>query len=84
MSNKVAPKAYNTMKTQIRHSGSAKESTPPNATPGIAPTPEQIRQRAHEIFLARGAAPGQDLDDWLRAEQELKQGHAVANSGTIQ
>ena len=72
------------MKTRIRHSDSPKESTPLNAAPGIAPTPEQIRQRAHEIFLARGTAPGRELDDWLRAEQELKQGHAVANSGTIQ
>ena len=72
------------MKTRTRHSDSPKESTPPNATPGIAPTPEQIRQRAHEIFLARGTAPGQELDDWLRAEQELKQGRAGANMGTIQ
>jgi hypothetical protein len=35
-------------------------------------TEDQIRQRAYEIFLARGAAPGQDLEDWLRAESELR------------
>ncbi|MGD0946927.1 MAG: DUF2934 domain-containing protein [Candidatus Binatia bacterium] len=35
-------------------------------------TKDQIRQRAYEIFLARGAAPGQDLEDWLRAESELQ------------
>lgn len=35
-------------------------------------TDDQIRQRAYEIFLARGAAPGQDIEDWLRAERELQ------------
>ena len=28
--------------------------------------------RAHEIFLARGGTPGLELDDWLKAERELK------------
>jgi len=37
-----------------------------------APTPEQIRRRAQEIFEARGSAPGSELDDWLQAETELK------------
>jgi hypothetical protein len=37
-----------------------------------APTPEQIRRRAQEIFEARGSAPGRELDDWLLAECELK------------
>ena len=32
---------------------------------------EEIAARAYEIFLARGAAHGNDLDDWLQAEQEL-------------
>jgi hypothetical protein len=36
------------------------------------PTNEEIRQRAHEIFLAQGGIPGRELDDWLQAEQELK------------
>jgi len=36
------------------------------------PTEEEIRQRAYEIFLARGSAPGHDLDDWLQAEGELR------------
>jgi hypothetical protein len=35
------------------------------------PTDEQIRERAYEIYLQRGCAPGQDVDDWLAAEQEL-------------
>ena len=32
---------------------------------------EIIRLRAYELFLARGAAHGNDLADWLNAEREL-------------
>jgi hypothetical protein len=35
-------------------------------------TDEEIHQRAYEIYLARGAAPGFELDDWLQAERELR------------
>jgi len=35
------------------------------------PTEEQIRSRAHEIFLQHGSQPGHDLDNWLQAENEL-------------
>ncbi|HMD54088.1 MAG TPA: DUF2934 domain-containing protein [Phycisphaerae bacterium] len=27
--------------------------------------------RAHEIYLARGAEAGHELDDWLQAEREI-------------
>jgi hypothetical protein len=33
---------------------------------------QEIRVRAHEIFLERGAEPGDELSDWLQAEQELR------------
>lgn len=36
------------------------------------PTPEQIRERAYEIHIARGGIHGCDLDDWLQAERELQ------------
>ncbi len=36
-----------------------------------APSEDQIRQRAFEIFMARGGAPGNELADWLQAEREL-------------
>ena len=32
---------------------------------------EQIEARAHEIYVARGAEPGHELDDWLQAEREI-------------
>jgi len=35
-------------------------------------TDEEIRQRAYEIYLDRGTAPGFELDDWLQAERELR------------
>jgi hypothetical protein len=33
---------------------------------------EMIRERAYELFLARGASHGADLADWLEAEQALR------------
>jgi hypothetical protein len=35
------------------------------------PITEAIARRAYELFLARGAKHGRDLDDWLQAEREL-------------
>jgi hypothetical protein len=32
---------------------------------------QQIRIRAHEIYLHRGGQPGYELEDWLQAEREL-------------
>ena len=32
---------------------------------------DQIRQRAYELYQARGRDDGHDLEDWLRAEEEI-------------
>ena len=32
---------------------------------------EQIRRRAYEIYLERGAESGLELEDWLQAEREF-------------
>jgi hypothetical protein len=32
---------------------------------------EEIRGRAYEIYLERGAQSGFELEDWLQAEREL-------------
>jgi len=45
---------------------------PARETPRREATDEEIRQRAYEIYLDRGAAPGFELDDWLQAERELR------------
>ena len=37
-----------------------------------APNHDEIRLRAYEIYLEGGGVPGRDLDDWLKAERELR------------
>jgi hypothetical protein len=38
----------------------------------------EIRFRAYQLYIQRGATHGADLEDWLRAETEVRQGsHAV-------
>jgi hypothetical protein len=32
---------------------------------------DQIRERAYQLFVERGGAPGDPVADWLRAESEL-------------
>ena len=32
---------------------------------------EQIRRRAFELYETRGREDGHDLEDWLRAEEEI-------------
>ena len=32
---------------------------------------EEIARRAWEIYMARGAEPGHDFEDWLQAEKAL-------------
>ena len=40
----------------------------------------KIRERAYELYEARGREEGHDLEDWLRAEEEItaKSERAVA------
>ena len=33
---------------------------------------EDVRRRAHEIYLSRGGADGDPVADWLEAEQEIR------------
>lgn len=36
------------------------------------PTSEEIQARAYQLYLERKGAPGDPLDDWVRAEHELR------------
>lgn len=36
------------------------------------PTNDEIALRAYHIYLERGSTPGDPMEDWLRAERELK------------
>ena len=49
------------------------EKRPPtraNESQGENPE-EQIRQRAYELYEARGRQDGLELDDWQQAEKEI-------------
>jgi len=35
-------------------------------------THEQIQMRAYEIYLERNGAPGNPMEDWVRAEREVQ------------
>jgi hypothetical protein len=39
---------------------------------------EEIRRRAYQLFEARGGEDGHELEDWLRAEEEIRGGKTNA------
>ena len=55
-------------------SKSIEESSSAGGGPQTAeghPTRQEIELRAYQIYLARGDAEGNDVEDWLQAEREL-------------
>ena len=62
------------MKTLKRKPDEPYQSVPAIHSAQLPPTLEQIRQRAHEIYLARGGTASRELDDLLKAERELQAG----------
>ena len=44
------------------------------------PSHEEIRRRAYEIYLERDGRGGNELDDWLRAEAELRRDAIVTRT----
>ena len=56
----------------------SKSAAPPAAkkskkTAACQPTNEEIALRAYHFYLERGSAPGDPIEEWLRAERELKE-----------
>jgi hypothetical protein len=43
---------------------------------------QEISDRAYELYLQRGREPGKDVEDWVRAEQELSRDVVVARIRT--
>jgi hypothetical protein len=41
-------------------------------------TESDIARRAYDLYLARGCTPGHQLEDWLQAERELREGSLVS------
>lgn len=48
-----------------------KKPSPFGRTVAEETSEEQIRQRAYELYEARGRGDGHDLEDWLEAEAEI-------------
>jgi Protein of unknown function (DUF2934) len=40
-------------------------------TASTKPTREEIALRAYQIYLQRGGAPGNEVEDWMQAERQL-------------
>jgi hypothetical protein len=59
-------------------SGTAEDTVPDQANDrrsvsmGSEPSEADIRARAYQKYLERGGDHGRDLEDWMKAEMELK------------
>jgi hypothetical protein len=42
------------------------------------PPEERIRRRAYELYVQRGNQSGNELDDWLQAEEEIRRAQEQA------
>ena len=51
-----------------------------NTSSNHAPSHEEIRRRAYEIYLERDGFGGNELDDWLEAEAELRRNAIVTRT----
>ena len=50
---------------------SSSPTTPKPRSANGHPTPEDIAIRAYQLYLERGGAPGNELEDWIQAEIQL-------------
>lgn len=73
------PKTSNNPITYASESASVADRTTDTGGPDTRsdsmasePSEEDVRMRAYRRYLERGGADGQDFDDWLDAERELK------------
>jgi hypothetical protein len=56
---------------------SVSEPQPPHL-PASEPTHEEIARLAYQFWLERGCEHGHDLEDWKRAEEQLRQRYAAS------
>ena len=54
-----------------REPGAPKRNSHGKIVLRVAAREDEIRSRAYELYLARGAEPGRELEDWLQAERDL-------------
>jgi DUF2934 family protein len=51
---------------------------PAAALHSTAPSRDDVARRAFELYCERGGQDGQDVQDWLEAERELRQAASTA------
>ena len=71
----------NTRQQQNQSPQERPQSPQPNFEPEQAEMEirqEDIAERAYAIYQERGGFPGAELDDWLQAEQELRNRNKAA------
>ena len=56
---------------QVKQVATYKEASRPTQSRVVSAS--EIAERAYALYLARGCEPGRDLNDWLQAEQELRE-----------
>jgi hypothetical protein len=64
-----APAAKPATKPPVKASVAPQAAKP---CPPYEPTQEEIQTRAFEIYVSEGCKEGNDLEYWVRAEQELR------------
>ena len=65
----IAPKAQ--LSPKASGAGPKKTGAKLTMMPDAVPSQEKIRTRAYQLYEGRGREPGQEEQDWLRAEQEI-------------
>lgn len=50
----------------------SRQESAPVSKAQVSNLQEQIRRRAYELYLQRGGVPGNENQDWLVAEQEVR------------
>ena len=55
-----------------RRRGGTTETMPLSESADASNVTDSVARLAFELFLARGAVHGHDLDDWLMAESQLR------------
>ena len=67
----------------LEHGASPIQPHEEDTSANHTPSHEEIRHRAYELYLERGGDPGDGLDDWLRAERELKEKYSQSNDENL-
>ena len=56
----------------------ATKKQPTSVTSDQQQLEDQIRLRAQELYEARGREDGHEVEDWLRAEEEIREKKVIA------